>query len=284
MHPSPSRLENLNNGVGQVVKHYAKYLPNYDIELVDEGEDLTAAHAGITRGECDIAHLHGLYWGSEIEQWQRASNAYIVEACRSAKAITVPSDWVAETFRRDMRIEPYVIPHGIDAELWSTDNPYPPGGYVLWNKNRDSDVCSPIAVEYLSRYYDGVSFKSTFGTPAQNLNILGSMPHNQMKLLVEGCTVYLSTVKETFGIGVLEAMAAARPVLGWAYGGNLDTVKHGVTGYLAKPNDYDDLAAGLDYCLQNARQLGENGREAVKAFTWDKAVEMVAECYERANE
>jgi len=280
MHPDPKRLEDENNGVGQVVKHYAKYLPSYDIEFNNDDYDLIAAHAGITRGECDIAHLHGLYWGDVLEPWQRASNAYIVEACRSAKAITVPSEWVAQTFRRDMKINPHVIPHGIDYELWDTKAPYPKGGYVLWNKNRKSDVCDPKAVTYLADYYDHIQFKTTYINDGRdNITVLGSLPHKAMKPLIEECTVYLSTVKETFGIGILEAMASARPVLGWDYGGNSDIIQHGITGYLAKPNNYDDLANGLDYCLKHARQLGENGREVVKGFGWDKAAEMVADVY-----
>lgn len=284
MHPDPKRLESLNNGVGQVVKHYGKYLPQFDIEIVsNDSYDLLAAHAGTTRGECDIAHLHGLYWGDNIEAWQVMSNAYIVEACRSAVSITVPSEWVAETFRRDMRIQPYVIPHGIDAELWDYSAPHPKGGYVLWNKNRNTDVCNPEAVSYLADYFDHIQFKTTYAnTERGNIMVYGSMPHTVMKPLVENCTVYLSTVKETFGIGVLEAMAAARPVLGWNYGGNRDLVQHCVNGYLAQPGNYDDLANGLDYCLTYAQQLGDNGRELVKQFTWPKAVEMLAECYREA--
>ena len=281
MFPSPHRLDNLNNGVGQVVYHYAKYVPRFGVEFVKEGDyEIKAAHAGITRGDCDVAHLHGLYWGDDLEHWQRASNAYIVEACRSAKAITVPSEWVAETFQRDMRINPYVIPHGIDYEEWETKEGY--GGYVLWNKNRMTDVCDPSAVNYLAAYFSDLQFKTTFAKePADNIATIGSVPHEVMKPLVEGCAIYLSTVKETFGIGVLEAMAAGRPVLGWAYGGNADLVKHGETGYLAKPNDYEDLATGLDYCLRHAEVLGDNGRELVKGYSWLRAAEMVAKVYHR---
>jgi glycosyltransferase involved in cell wall biosynthesis len=38
--------------------------------------------------------------------------------------------------------------------------------------------------------------------------------------------VYLSTAKETFGIGILEALACGVPVLGYAHGGILDLVQH----------------------------------------------------------
>jgi glycosyltransferase involved in cell wall biosynthesis len=89
----------------------------------------------------------------------------------------------------------------------------------------------------------------------------------------------LATTKETFGIGILEAMASGVPVLGFRHGGILDLVEHGVSGYLAEPNDYEDLERGLRYCLENREILGDNGRELSREWTWEKAVEKVADLY-----
>jgi glycosyltransferase involved in cell wall biosynthesis len=96
--------------------------------------------------------------------------------------------------------------------------------------------------------------------------------------------VYLSTTKETFGIGVLEAMASGVPVLGVAHGGNVDLIQHGINGYLAEPGNIEDLAEGLNYCLQHRDVLGSNGQELVKQWTWDAVCEQVARIYEMALE
>lgn len=51
---------------------------------------------------------------------------------------------------------------------------------------------------------------------------------------------------ESFGISTLEAMWAARPVVGTRIGGFLDLVEDGVTGYLVDPRDAESLADGIE--------------------------------------
>ncbi|KKK75157.1 hypothetical protein LCGC14_2876560, partial [marine sediment metagenome] len=55
-----------------------------------------------------------------------------------------------------------------------------------------------------------------------------------------------------------------------------------VNGYLAQPDNYDDLANGLEYCLAHQRKLGDNGREMAKKYTWREVCEKVARVYEAA--
>jgi glycosyltransferase involved in cell wall biosynthesis len=273
-------------GIRRVIEGYHKYLLEFGIEIVGPDAtsyDLTAVHAGTGSG-ADVAHNHGLYWTADIEtltdyEWQ--ANVAVINSLREAKQITVPSQWVAETIRRDMRIDPHVIGHGIEWNQWQEKAL--PGDYVLWNKNREVDVCNPEAVLKLAHLFPSQLFLSTFATnPTPNLRVTGQVPFEQMRQMVLSCAVYLSSVKETFGIGVLEAMAAGKPILGWANGGNLDLVKHGVNGYLAQPGNYEDLANGLDYCLEHKATLGANGREMAKGYTWRKVCEQVARVYELA--
>ena len=289
MIPQPPDFRNDESGIRRVVEAYFKYLPQYDIELMPHNAkryDLKAVHAGMTDGDCDIAHLHGLYWTADYPAtaWEYRSNAQIVDAIRHAREVTVPSAWVTETFQRDMRFTPYVIPHGIEWDEWQHNEPNE--GFVLWNKNRNFDVCSPKAMGELAHTFSDIQFVSTFGVDRNpsNLAVTGKVTHAEMKKYVQRSAVYLSTAKETFGLGTLEAMASGKPVLGFAHGGNLDLVKHGVNGYLAQPGNLDDLAEGLVYCLKHQDTLGANGREMAKRWTWDKAVEMVAGVYERALE
>jgi len=203
---------------------------------------------------------------------------------RMAKEITVPSEWVAETLRRDMRVSPHVVGHGIEWDEWAHHNE-PRGDYVLWNKNRAGDVCDPMPIfELANRFVNGhfvTTFAPKLGLPG-NLNVTGLIPHDQMKKLVQSCLVYLATTKETFGIGILEAMASGVPVLGYAHGGIKDLVQHGVNGYLAEPGDLDDLCDGLVYCLKHRDTLGANGREMAQTFTWQDAAKKVAAVYEKA--
>jgi len=283
MIPSLDSFRSHESGIKRVIEAYYKYLPQFGIELVDDNPDIIATHAGNPDGiNCDVAHLHGLYWTADYNAGnaEYATNSHIVDSLRNAKQITVPSNWVAETIRRDMRINPHIIPHGIEWEEWESQEPQ---GYVLWNKNRSNiDVTNTKDLDWLQRNNQNTWFVSTFGLEGPNSRVLGLLPHNEMKVAIERCSIYLSDTKETFGIGVLEAMAAGKPILGWANGGNLDLVQHGTNGYLAQPGNYDDLQFGLEFCLEYQKVLGENSRELVKQWTWESAIEKLVKVYELA--
>lgn len=272
-------------GINTLIQAYYKHLPDYDIVLDNDDFDLMAIHAGAATKYVYpmVSHLHGLYWTADypnVDQWQLKSNSYVIDSIRHAQAITVPSEWVAKTIRRDVRVNPTVIGHGIDIHEWE---PEPTENYVLWNKNRARDVCSPQSVAELAVRFPEQQFISTFAPQhsPRNIQITGTMPYPRMKDMVKKSLVYLSSTKETFGIGILEAMASGVPILGFAEGGILETVQHGVNGYLAQPNNYDDLANGLDYCIKHRITLGNNGRELAKLFTWSKACEKVANVYKK---
>lgn len=294
MVPHLNQLTTEESGIVRVIEAYFKHLPDFGVNLVDLPDkdgwgdigtmevDVLAVHAGAIM-EGNVAHIHGLYWTADYNAalWEYEVNRRVIALCRGAREITVPSRWVAETFERDMRVSPTVVPHGIDVAEWEPGESL---GYVLWNKNRAEDVCHPQPMASLAQLRPDVPFISTFSVtePIPNVQVVGLKPHDTMADMVRHASVYLSTTKETFGIGTLEAMAAAVPVLGFAHGGNLDLVQHGVNGYLAKPGDMEDLARGLDYCLKYGETLGANGREIARSFTWASACEKVAKVYERA--
>jgi len=280
--------EKNQSGIKRVIESYTKYFPEYDLTIVPENSldyDISSCHASATDKDVDVVHCHGLYWTADYNasSWEWDVNSYLVSVIKNAKVITVPSNWVAKAFQRDMRFSPIVVPHGID--YWEWEHTYEPQGYVLWNKNRTGDVCDPSPMQFLAEKYPNMMFVSTFSTKElPNIHKTGVVSHNEMKVILQQCEVYLSTTKETFGIGVLEAMASGVPVLGFAHGGNLETVKHLVNGYLAKPGDYEDLAVGLEYCIKYRKILGENGMEMVRNFTWGNAVQLVRKSYELALE
>ncbi len=284
MQPGKADAGDKTSGISVVVHKYIEYLEkNHKVEFVDNPEeaDLTIGHAGAMQS--DVVVLHGLYWTGDYDasEDEYKTNANIVKAVRGAKEITVPSAWVQKTLQRDMHITPTVIPHGIEWSEWQHN--YKSEGYVLWNKNRPTDVCSPKAVVELAKRAPAQKFVTTFGNRSlENMEVIGAQPANKMKEIVQKAGVYLSLVKETFGIGVLEAMAAGVPVLGWDYGGNQDLVVHGVTGYLAEPDNYEDLVQGLEYCIEHRERLGAAARELAKLRTWDEPVKALYEVMKRA--
>ncbi len=87
---------------------------------------------------------------------------------------------------------------------------------------------------------------------------------------------------EPFGIVVLEAWSAGKPVLATVNGGPNEYVWHEVNGLKIHPNP-DFIAWGIGTLFQNfewARWMGRNGRIAVEAaFTWDAVSDQVLAAY-----
>jgi len=65
-----------------------------------------------------------------------------------------------------------------------------------------------------------------------------------------------STIPEPFGRVALEAQAMGRPVVAFKHGGAIESIQEGETGWLAEPNNVEDLAR----CLHLALKLGPRQR------------------------
>jgi len=283
-------INDAEGGINTVVRNHVKLYPKYDIEVVTDPDQahLHVVHAGMGQTFYKhlplVSHLHGVYWTADYEasQWEWEANAHVFDTIKRAKRITVPSPWVAKSFQRDMRLSPTILPHGINWWEWQHD--YPTDGYVLWNKNRGSDVCDPNPVRELALRAKRRNFMTTIAPQNSpgNVHEAGIMPHYLMKETVQRAGVYLATTKETFGVGILEAMASGVPVLGFKWGNVTTLVEHGVNGYLASPYDYDDLLEGLDYCFRYRERLGQNGIILSKQYTWDHTMEVIRHTYEQA--
>lgn len=73
----------------------------------------------------------------------------------------------------------------------------------------------------------------------------------------------LPSLYEGFGIAILEAMAAGKPVIATAVGGIPEFVLSGETGLLVEPGNVEALADAIDRLLshpQQARTMGAKGR------------------------
>ncbi len=97
----------------------------------------------------------------------------------------------------------------------------------------------------------------------------------------------LPSVREPFGLVLLEAMAAAKPVVVFRSGGAPEVVVEGETGLLAEPGDAADLARCLQQLAGDAElrlRMGEAGRARVlDAFTLDRQAACLAERFEEAT-
>lgn len=283
------RPERADGGIRRVVDAMRKYLPTYGWQVVSDiaKADVINCHAAEFKdyhGTPIVASNHGLYWSEyQWPEWCHTTNAGVVQVLSAAKAVTVPSRWVAHALVRGMLCNPKVIYHGVDVGEWKPARS--PGDYVLWNKARADPVSNPEDMQKLASILFRRRFVTTIGQPTDNVSVVGVKPWAQMKALVEGAGVQLVTSRETFGILTLEALAAGVPVVGWDFGGQAEIIEDGVTGYLAPYGDYDMLAQLVEKAFAERDRLSANCRQdAVDNWQWPDKVAKYADLFTQVLE
>jgi len=107
----------------------------------------------------------------------------------------------------------------------------------------------------------------------------------KLKIIKASEAVVVPSRNEPFGIVVLEAWAAGKPVIATHGTGAGELIWHGVTGYRVY-HAPESIAWGIKEILRNlesAKWMGNNGRYAAKTvFNWDKIAEETIKVYEEA--
>jgi len=121
----------------------------------------------------------------------------------------------------------------------------------------------------------------------QKAHYLGHL-HDDISLRVLYCAVDVMVVpslQENLSNAIMESSACGTPVVGFDIGGNSDLIEHQDTGYLAKPFDVSDLAAGIDWVLDagNYKDLCKNARDKVlREFDSEVVAEKYIALYDKA--
>ena len=275
-----------DGGIRRIVEAQRRYLPALGIEIVDsiEQADLVNTHAGdlpdVPVGKPWVCSNHGLYW-SEYEWWEWCYklNEYVIDAMRKADAVTAPSEWVAYALKRGMWLNPTVLYHGIDPELWG---PAANQGYVLWNKTRTDPICDPAPLDAMAQQMPKTQFLTTFGNARVNVKVTGRLPFDKSRQLVAGAEVYLATTRETMGIGTLEAMACGVPVIASQVGGLPYLVQDGKTGYVIPDGNPEILKQRLMQLIEAPALRDEMCGQAVdyaRSYDWSLIAKKVSDLY-----
>src|SRR3954467_7386404 len=114
----------------------------------------------------------------------------------------------------------------------------------------------------------------------------GGIPPGDPRLvgLLQGAAaVVVPSHSETFGLVILEAWAAQRPVIASRTSGALDLVEEGVNGHLFDLHDAKTFHAAVDRCLndeKHAREIGCNGFKRAQDFDTVRLAGRVRDLYE----
>ncbi len=115
----------------------------------------------------------------------------------------------------------------------------------------------------------------------------GHVPEADLPALYAAADIYLGLSRpigpqvEGFGLSLLEAQAAGRPVVAGLGGGTGDAVAHGVTGFLVPPDQCAPAVSAVAELLRDrsrARVVGAAGRARMeREFGWDRVVRDLSE-------
>jgi phosphatidylinositol alpha-mannosyltransferase len=198
-----------------------------------------------------------------------------------------------------------IVPNGVDVERFARAEPVaglPQGRRVLWVGRLDPQKGFPVALRAFARVLrevpdaclvvagDGRGRRALRDAPAEaarRVVSLGAVPHEDLPGYHAACHAFLAaaTGQESFGIVLVEAMAAGLPVVCTDIPGYREVVRDGEEGLLAPPGDDAALAARLARVLRDAdlaRRLGEAGRRRASSYAWDGVAARLEELYERA--
>ncbi len=112
----------------------------------------------------------------------------------------------------------------------------------------------------------------------------GVRPHSSVSEYFRKADIFvLPSLREGFGIVLIEAMASGVPVIASRIGGIEDIVEDGVQGFLVEPKNAEQIAEKAMFLFAHEdvrRSFGEAGRKRVEeSFTWEKMAEKTLDVY-----
>ena len=120
---------------------------------------------------------------------------------------------------------------------------------------------------------------------ADAVHFLGRVPHERVLALMARADVFaLPSWDEAFGLVYTEAMAQSTPIIAGKGEGPEDFIEDRVSGYLAPVRDAGALAGIIARVLDDpaaAAAVGEAGKAAALALSWDRNARLTLGVYEK---
>jgi len=117
------------------------------------------------------------------------------------------------------------------------------------------------------------------------IHFVGRVSRQDLPRYYKTCDVFCapSTGFESFGIVLLEAMAAGKPIVATNIPGYRGVLDHGREGWLVEPENERALADAIIQLLQNPalrQQMGANGRQKAASYDWPIIARQILDVYE----
>jgi glycosyltransferase involved in cell wall biosynthesis len=116
------------------------------------------------------------------------------------------------------------------------------------------------------------------------IRFVGWVDHSEIDAYYAKASIVLvpSVWVEIFGLVILEAMSAGRPVIGTRIGGIPEIIDDGVNGYLVEPQNPQQIAEKVLQLFLDEElliTLGRNARQKAETFSVEKHVDILEKVY-----
>jgi phosphatidyl-myo-inositol alpha-mannosyltransferase len=198
-----------------------------------------------------------------------------------------------------------IVPNGADVALFRDASPaegLPEGERILFVNRLDPRKGFSTAIHAFERLAaerpaahlvvagDGEERSAYERLPAAvraRVVMLGSVEHDRLPPYHAASDVFLGPAlgRESFGIVLVEAMAAGLPVVASDIPGYREVVRDGIDGVLVPPGDPGALASATARVLDDAdlrARLAAAGRARAERFDWDVVATEVMAAYREA--
>ena len=220
---------------------------------------------------------------------------------RQAAAVTACSSFVLDDARRFGLAAGEVVPNGVEPAGEAEPEPFElPRRFVLGLgrlvPKKGFDLLIDAFARLAARYPDvGLVIAGDGPTRPElarraaalglrgRVYLPGTLSRGRVAWAMANADVFvLPSRVEPFGIVVLEALRAGRPVVVSARGGAGEIVRDGENGVVADPLDTARLAEAIERLLADrslSQRLGDQGRRRVAAFDWARVAGRYREIY-----
>jgi glycosyltransferase involved in cell wall biosynthesis len=124
---------------------------------------------------------------------------------------------------------------------------------------------------------DGYFQKRLKDISGDGVSFFGSVTNEERRRLIEKAWVLVNpSIREGFGLNVIEANALGVPCVAYGVPGLRDSIVNGETGLLVRPGDVQALAEQIARVLTNEDlrvSLSQKALTYSKGFSWDKAAD-----------
>lgn len=249
-----------------------------------------------------VATFHS---GAEPARLYDLAGPLLRRLARRLSARIAVSEAAARVARRRLGGTFEVVPNGVDVERFAGASPAELGSgtKLLFVGRLDERKGFRIAVEAFEQLAaerpdlrlvvagDGPERRALEGLSAsvrERVRLLGTVPNEDLPPIHAACDVFVApnVGGESFGVVLVEAMAAGLPVVASDIPGFTEVVRDGVDGLLVPARDPRAVAGALARVLDDptfAARMAAAGRERAGAFSWAAVLPRIEAVYASAT-